>query len=177
MLHSRDVENWENTAATLVGKGGIEKKGRTYCVTGEPNDVSYKNNTDIPDISIHYFPKDVALCPKWTCFDRRHRGDFTLQCRRLYAFYRLRRRLLRTHITSQIRGTQPMNSAEKNADWGVCSHTEHDCSTFFSHTFYKRRMVSSSLLFMSRAWDVLILLVFLHDHICASLIVWKSYQL
>ena len=116
MLHSRDVENCENTAATLVGKGGIEKKGRTYCVTGEPNDVSYKNNTDIPDISIHYFPKDVALCPKWTRFDRRHRGDFTLQCRRLYAFYRLRRRLLRTHITSQIRGTQPMNSAEKNAD-------------------------------------------------------------
>ena len=85
MLHSRDVENCENTAATLVGKGGIEKKGRTYCVTGEPNDVSYKNNTDIPDISIHYFPKDVALCPKWTRFDRRHRGDFTLQCRRLYA--------------------------------------------------------------------------------------------
>ena len=116
MLHSRDVENCENTAATLVGKGGIEKKGRTYCVTGEPNDVSYKNNTDIPDISVHYFPKDVALCPKWTRFDRRHRGDFTLQCRRLYAFYRLRRRLLRTHITSQIRGTQPMNLAEKNAD-------------------------------------------------------------
>ena len=85
-------------------------------MTGEPNDVSYKNNTDIPDISIHYFPKDVALCPKWMRFDRRHRGDFTLQCRRLYAFYRLRRRLLRTHITSQIRGTQPMNSAEKNAD-------------------------------------------------------------
>ena len=25
-----------------------------------------------------------------------------------------------------------MNSAKKNADEGVCSHTEHDCSEFFS---------------------------------------------
>ena len=26
-----------------------------------PNDVSYKNNTHIPAISIHYFLKDVAV--------------------------------------------------------------------------------------------------------------------
>ena len=30
-------------------------RGRTSCVAGAPNDVSYKNNTDIPSISIHYF--------------------------------------------------------------------------------------------------------------------------
>ena len=36
---------------------------------------------------------------KWTRFDRRHRGDFTLQYRRPYAPYRLR-----THTTRQIRG-------------------------------------------------------------------------
>ena len=31
-------------------------------------------------ISTHYFPKDVALWPKWTCLDCQHQGDFTLQC-------------------------------------------------------------------------------------------------
>ena len=72
-------------------------------MAGAPNDVSYKNNTHIADIYIHFFPKDVALWPKWTRFDRRHRGDFSLQCRRPYALYRLRRRLLRTHITSLVR--------------------------------------------------------------------------
>ena len=46
-----------------------------------PNDVSYKNNTHKPGISIYYFPKDVAVWLKWTRFDLRHRGDFTLQCR------------------------------------------------------------------------------------------------
>ena len=39
-------------------------KGRTYCVARAPNDVSYKNNTHIPGIFIHYFPKDVAVWPK-----------------------------------------------------------------------------------------------------------------
>ena len=55
-------------------------KGRTYCVARAPNDVSYKNNTHIPGIFIHYFPKDVAVWPKWTrsTIDRRHRGDFLL---------------------------------------------------------------------------------------------------
>ena len=52
------------------------------------------------------FQRDVAVWPKWTRFDRRDRdrGDFPLQCRRPYAPYRLRRRLLRTYTTSQIRG-------------------------------------------------------------------------
>ena len=54
-------------------------KRRTYCVAKVPNDASYKNNTHTPGISIHYFPKDVAVWPKWTRFDRRRRGDFALQ--------------------------------------------------------------------------------------------------
>ena len=58
-------------------------KGRTYCVAKVPNDASFKNNTHIPGISIHYFPKDVAVWPK---------------CRRPYAPYRLQIRLLRTFI-------------------------------------------------------------------------------
>ena len=41
----------------------------------------------------------------------------------------------------------------------------------FRLTFRKRSMVSSLLLFISRAWDVLVLLVFPHDYICAFLIV------
>ena len=72
-------------------------------MAGAPKDVSYRNNTHKPGFSIHYFRKDLAVWPKWMRFDRRHRGDFTLQCHRPYALYRLRRRLLRTHTTSQIR--------------------------------------------------------------------------
>ena len=30
-------------------------------MVGEPNDVSYKNNKHIAGISIHFFPKDVAV--------------------------------------------------------------------------------------------------------------------
>ena len=41
----------------------------------------------------------------------------------------------------------------------------------------KRRMVSFLLLFISRARDGLILLVFPHEYNCAFLIVWKSYRL
>ena len=152
-------------------RGEIQRKGRTYCVAGAPNDVSYKNNTHIPSISIHFFPKYVAVWPKWTRFDRCHRGDFTLQSHWPYAPYRLRRRLLLTHTTSQIRGRYPMNSAKKK---GTCSHTEHDW--FFRLAFRKRRMASSLLLFISRATDVLTFLVFPHNYICTFLIVWKSNQ-
>ena len=73
-------------------------------MAGAPNDISYTSNTHILDISIHFFPKNVAVWSKWSRFDRRHRRDFTPQCRWPYAPYLLRRRLLRTHTTSQIRG-------------------------------------------------------------------------
>ena len=43
-LHSCDVENCEDTSATIE--------------TGALNDVSYKNNTHILSISIRHFPKD-----------------------------------------------------------------------------------------------------------------------
>ena len=62
----------------MVKKGEIKKRGRTYCVAGAPNDVMHNYNTHTPGISIHYFQRDVAVWPKQTRFDRRHRGDFTL---------------------------------------------------------------------------------------------------
>ena len=63
----------------MVERGKINWKGRTYCVARAPNDVSYKINTHIPDISIHYFLRGVAVWPQWTR-SRRNRGDFTIQC-------------------------------------------------------------------------------------------------
>ena len=50
-----DVENCEDTSATIVERGEIQRKGRMYCLTGASNDVSYKNNTHIPSISITTF--------------------------------------------------------------------------------------------------------------------------
>ena len=52
-LHSCDLENCEDTTATMLKKGEIWKKGRTHCMAGALKDVSYKNNTHIPGISIH----------------------------------------------------------------------------------------------------------------------------
>ena len=63
-------------------------------MAGASNDVSHKNNTHTLGFSIHYFPKDIAVQPKWTRFDGQYRGDFTLQSRRPYAPSRLRKRLL-----------------------------------------------------------------------------------
>ena len=79
MLHCGNVENCEDTSAGMVERGKINWKGRTYCVARAPNDVSYKINTHIPDISIHYFLRGVAVWPQWTR-SRRNRGDFTIQC-------------------------------------------------------------------------------------------------
>ena len=160
-----------------VERGEIKSRKRAYCEAGAENEVSYKNNTITPDISKHCFPKGVVVWPKWKRFDRRYGGDFTLQSRRHYAPSRVRRRLLWTHTTSQIRGRWPMNSAEKNADLGVCSHPGNNCSTLSCLTFCKRSKVYFLLLLISRAWDVLISLVFPRDYICTFLIVWKSCQL
>ena len=96
MLHSCDEENCEDTSATTEEKGERRNlEERTNVLRGRSNiDVSYKNNAHIPGNFLHYFPKDVAVWPKWTRFDRRHREDFTLQCLRPFAPYRLRRHLL-----------------------------------------------------------------------------------
>ena len=80
MLHCGNVENCEDTSASMVERGEIKRKGRTYCVARAPSDVNFKINTHIPDISIHRFPKGVAVGPQWTR-SRRNRGDFTIQCR------------------------------------------------------------------------------------------------
>ena len=61
MLRNCDIENCEHTSATMVEKGEIYKKGRTYYVAGAPNDVSFKNSTHTLGVSIHSFPKDVAV--------------------------------------------------------------------------------------------------------------------
>ena len=78
-LHCCDIETSEDALATIEDRGEIQRKGRMYCVAGAPNDVSNKNNTHIPSIRTHSFPKDVAVWPKWMHFDRCRRGDFTLQ--------------------------------------------------------------------------------------------------
>ena len=57
---SCDVENCEDTLVTMVDKGEIKRKGRTYCMAGALYD-SYKSNTHIPGISRHCFPKDVDV--------------------------------------------------------------------------------------------------------------------
>ena len=87
MLHCGNVENCEDTSAGMVERGKINWKGRTYCVARAPDDVSYKINTHIPDISIHHFLRGVAVWPQWTR-SRRNRGDFTIQCRWPHAPYR-----------------------------------------------------------------------------------------
>ena len=138
--------------------------------------VSYKNNTHTMGTSIHYFPKDVPVWPKWTRFDRCHRRDFTLQSRRPFAPSRLRRRLLRTHTASLIRDLRFQRiQLIRMLIKGPIPTSDTIPPYFFRLTSRERRMVSLILLFISRAWDVLILLVFLHNYIC-SLIAWKSNQ-
>ena len=61
----------------MASQGKDKKKGGTYCVAGAPNDVSCKNNTHTPGVSMHNFPRDDVLRQKWTRFVRRHHKDFT----------------------------------------------------------------------------------------------------
>ena len=72
MSDNCDVAN----CTTMAEKGEVMKRGRTHYVAEALNDVSYKNNTHRPGISIYFFLKDEALWPKYTRFDRRYRGDF-----------------------------------------------------------------------------------------------------
>ena len=95
---------------------------------------------------------------------------------RPYPPYRLRRRLLR-HIS--------LVKSQEDNQWIQLKRalikgpvpTPYTIKHSFRLTFRERRTVSSLMLFISRAWDVLILLVFPHDYICAFLIIWKPYQL
>ena len=58
-------------------------------MAGAPNDVSYKNNTHLSGISIYYFPKDVAVCLRWTRFDGWHWGDFFILNPTTCSFHRI----------------------------------------------------------------------------------------
>ena len=150
MLHSCDVENYEDMSATMVEKGEIKKKGRTYCVAGEPNDISYKNNTHIPGSSIHYFSKNVAVWPKWTRCDRR---AFALQCRRLHTGFE---GACYEHISLVKSGENyQWIQLKKMLIRGSVPTPNTNVQDSFRLTFCKRRMVSSLLLFISRTWDVL----------------------
>ena len=52
------------------------KKGGKYCVAGGPKNVSCKNCTYTPDVSMHVFPKDETTRRLWVKFVRKHRPDF-----------------------------------------------------------------------------------------------------
>ena len=154
-----DVENCENCNWK---KGKFENKGQTYCVAGAPNDVSFENNTHITGISIHSFPKDVtvSLWPHWTRFIRRHRGDFILRCRP---------NMLCNGLEDSCYEHIPQVKSGKDNQWiqlkiilikGPVPTPYTIAQHSFRLTFRKRRMVSSLLLFIPRAWDLLILLVF-----------------
>ena len=131
-----------------------------------PNDVSFKNSTNIPGISIQSFPKDVVVWQTWTRFDRRHRGDLLLNVIGL---------LLRTEdgcyehkplVKSRGR-YKPINSAKIMLIKGPVPTLYTIVQHSFRVKFRMRRMVSS----LRKS------LVFPHDYICTSLIVRKSYQL
>ena len=53
MLHGCDVESCGKTSAIVVEKGKIYKKGRTYCVAGAPNDVSYTRIINIHRVFLY----------------------------------------------------------------------------------------------------------------------------
>ena len=99
----------------MVEKGEIKGKGRTCCVARVPNNITYKNNTHILGIFIYFFLKYAAVWPKCTRLDRRHRGNFTLQYRRPFAPYWLRRHLLRIytyHLSNQGKITREFSQQE-----------------------------------------------------------------
>ena len=99
----------------MVEKGEIKGKGRTCCVARVPNNITYKNNTHILGISIYFFLKYAAVWPKCTRLNRRHRGNFTLQYRRPFPPYWLRKRLLRIytyHLSNQGKITREFSQQE-----------------------------------------------------------------
>ena len=84
--------------------------------------------------------------------------------------------MLRTGFQEGCYGHIPPFKSGEDNQWiqlkimlikGACSLTPY---TIVQHSFWltfrKRRMVISLLLFISRAWDVIIFLVFPHDYIC-----------
>ena len=62
----------ENQAASE----GKQRRCKTFCVAGGPNQKSCTNNGDTPGISMHRFPTDPAVRQQWVKFVKRHRADF-----------------------------------------------------------------------------------------------------
>ena len=62
----------------FTGEREIIKKIETYHEAETTSDVSCMNNAS--HRSIHWFPKDEAVCEKWTSFVRTHRKDFIPSC-------------------------------------------------------------------------------------------------
>ena len=133
-------------------------------MAGAPTDISHKNNTHKPGISIHYFPKDVAVWPKWTRFDRRHREYYFLRCHWP---------LLRTGFEDACYEHIPLIKSGEENPWIQLKRilikgpvpTRYMIVQYSFRLTCRKRIIVNSLLFISRAWDQLILLVFPHDYI------------
>ena len=57
---------------------------------------------------------------------------------------------------------------------GACSHTVHDCSAFLLVDISQAKNGEFLTVVISRAWDVIIFLVFPHDYICTFLIYFNK---
>ena len=69
MLRSCGVENCEDTSSIMVESRRKDKRiARPECQMMLSTRIIHINRIFI----FHYFPKDVAVWPKWTRFDRRH---------------------------------------------------------------------------------------------------------
>ena len=55
---------------------GKKRKSGKFCVAGGPGLVSCKNTAYTEGVSMHLFPKDVAIRSQWERFVRRHRPNF-----------------------------------------------------------------------------------------------------
>ena len=131
---------------------------------GAPNDVCYKNDIHTSGSSIHYFPEDVVVWPKWTRFDRRRQRDFLCNVVSLTLPTGFENGCYE-HIPTVKSGEDGLRIQLKIMLIKRPVTTPH---TFVPHsvrlTFRKRRMVSF-LLFISPAWKVITLFFFPHDYI------------
>ncbi|CAB4014783.1 THAP domain-containing 2-like [Paramuricea clavata] len=62
-------------AETQISRAKGKSLGK-YCVAGGPGKVSCKNNSKTEGISMHRFPSDSSVRPKWACFVQRHRPQW-----------------------------------------------------------------------------------------------------
>ena len=59
-----------STEDSVMADKRAKKGAKNYCAGGGPNKVNCSNKTGTPGISMHYFPKEESLRPKWTRFVR-----------------------------------------------------------------------------------------------------------